>query len=60
VASAAALQVATAHVVDAVAKGFRDLAHFEKGPFAKQYERLRGVPAYDAALAQLRQARGAK
>ena len=59
-ASAAALQVAAAQVADAVAKGFRDLAHFEKGPFAKSYARLVGLPAYDDALAKLRAARGAK
>lgn len=58
--STAARQTAAAHVADAVGRGFRDLAHFEKGPFAKQYERLRGVPAYDAAMAQLRAARSAR
>jgi hypothetical protein len=59
-ASTAALQAAAAHVADAVAHGFRDLAHFEKGPFAKSYARLVGLPAYDDALAKLRAARGAK
>jgi tetratricopeptide (TPR) repeat protein len=59
-ASTAALQAAAAHVADAVAHGFRDLAHFEKGPFAKSYARLVGLPAYDGALAKLRAARGAK
>jgi hypothetical protein len=43
-------------LADAVAHAFRDLEHFETGPFAKQYQRLRGVPAYEVTLTQLRTA----
>lgn len=47
-------QRAVRAIEGAVARGFGDAAHFETGRWAKHYQDLRGLPAFEALLTALR------